>query len=63
MIQDKYHVKWEGYPEKDSTWEPIENLYSAMEKVEEYMAKMKKNKRGIVNKMKSNAINLLSTAQ
>ena len=26
----KYKVKWEGYSEAESTWEPIENLSGVM---------------------------------
>ena len=32
----EYKVKWEGYPMSQSTWEPLENLVSAIEYVEEY---------------------------
>lgn len=39
--QAKYQVKWEGYTESDATWEPIENLINAMDKVKAYMKKNK----------------------
>lgn len=32
-------VKWKGYPESESTWEPIENLQNALEAVAEFDAK------------------------
>ena len=32
----EYKIKWEGYPMSQSTWEPLENLKTAMELVEEY---------------------------
>ncbi len=32
----EYKIKWEGYPMSQSTWEPLENLVSAIEYVEEY---------------------------
>ena len=32
----EYKIKWEGYPIKQSTWEPIENLQTAIELVIEY---------------------------
>ena len=32
----EYKIKWEGYPLSQSTWEPLENLVSAIEYVEEY---------------------------
>ena len=32
----EYKIKWEGYPMNQSTWEPLENLKTAMELVEEY---------------------------
>ena len=32
----EYKIKWEGYPMNQSTWEPLENLRTAMELVEEY---------------------------
>mgnify|MGYP002626293811 CR=1 FL=1 len=31
-----YKIKWEGYPMSESTWEPMKNLESAKEIVEEY---------------------------
>lgn len=31
-----YKIKWEGYPMDQCTWEPIENLKTAIEFVEEY---------------------------
>ena len=31
-----YKIKWEGYPLSESTWEPMKNLESAKEMVEEY---------------------------
>jgi len=32
----EYKIKWEGYSMNESTWEPIENLETAKELVEEY---------------------------
>ena len=32
----EYKIKWEGYPMSESTWEPMKNLESAKEMVEEY---------------------------
>lgn len=32
----QYKIKWEGYPLNQSTWEPMKNLESAKELIEEY---------------------------
>ena len=32
----QYKIKWEGYPMSQCTWEPLKNLESAIELVEEY---------------------------
>ena len=32
----QYKIKWEGYPMSQSTWEPLKNLETAIELVEEY---------------------------
>lgn len=32
----EYLIKWEGFPTKDSTWEPIKNLENARPLLEEY---------------------------
>ncbi len=32
----KYLVKWEGYDIKESTWEPLENLFNAMDLVDDF---------------------------
>jgi Chromo (CHRromatin Organisation MOdifier) domain len=32
----QYLIKWLGYPLHDATWEPLENLGNAREKVKEY---------------------------
>ena len=31
--KSQYLVKWTGYPLYDATWEPLDNLKNAMEKV------------------------------
>ena len=44
MILDKriihrktqYLIKWTGYPLHDATWEPVENLANALEKLKEF---------------------------
>ena len=32
----KYLVKWKGYPQEESTWEPAEALKNARKRVEEF---------------------------
>jgi len=34
-----YLVKWEGYPESDNTWEPLENLVNSSVLIEEFERK------------------------
>ena len=48
-----YKIKWEGYPMNQCTWEPLENLTTVPELVEEYDKShpMKQNKKG---KIKNN---------
>ena len=43
-----YKIKWEGYPMNQCTWEPLENLSTVSELVEEYDKNhpMKQNKKG-----------------
>ena len=39
----KYLVKWKGYSDYDSTWEPLENLENSKELVNEYHAKLEED--------------------
>jgi hypothetical protein len=36
----RYLVKWKGFGEWESTWEPTENLTDAQQKIREYEEKM-----------------------
>ena len=49
MVKNKllYKIKWEGYPMNQCTWEPLENLSTVLELVEEYDRShpMKQNKK------------------
>ena len=38
----QYKVKWKGYPNEDSSWEPIENLENSQEFVKAFDAKYDK---------------------
>lgn len=46
LYKEKYRVKWRGYTEEESTWEPIENLQNCMEQIIEFNVKAAQNKRG-----------------
>ena len=41
----QYHVVWEGYEEKDSTWEPMENLVGCAAQIRAYEAFQKEEDR------------------
>ena len=47
----EYKIKWEGYPMNESTWEPMENLETVKELVEEY-----NNTHPITDKKKSSKV-------
>jgi len=59
----EYKIKWEGYPMDESTWEPMKNLESVKELVEEYnrthpiysqkKGKSKKKENSFVNKKRN----------
>ena len=34
--RDEYHVKWKGFPDEESSWEPISSLESAAEAIAEF---------------------------
>jgi hypothetical protein len=40
----QYLVKWEGYPDWESTWEPLESLKLAPKLLEEFEKKQQKQK-------------------
>lgn len=48
--KEKYRVKWENFSYEESTWEPIENLFNVMDKVEEFMSKRAELTRSIQSK-------------
>ena len=37
-----YYVKWDGYSEKEGTWEPIANLKNVKDMVKEFDAQLEK---------------------
>jgi len=38
----EYYVKWKNWPDSDNTWEPIANLESSQDLIDEYEEKLKK---------------------
>jgi hypothetical protein len=34
--RDEYHVKWRGYPDEESSWEPVSSLESAAEAIADF---------------------------
>ncbi len=51
----QYKIKWEGYPINQCTWEPMKNLESAKELVEEYdRSNPETNQKSTNNKKKDN---------
>ena len=51
----EYKIKWEGYPINQCTWEPMKNLESAKELVEEYDRSNPETSQKSTNKKKSNS--------
>ena len=50
-----YKIKWMGYPIKDATWEPTENLLKCKYLLNEFEEKLRKKKnRGINHKIVKN---------
>ena len=48
--QYKYLVKWKEFPEKNATWEKIENLFLYIDKVEEFETQIANEKKQIPQK-------------
>ena len=42
----QYLIKWTGYPLHDATWEPLENLENAQEKIKEFESMRTLNLKG-----------------
>lgn len=49
----KYLVKWKGYEDKESTWEPKSNLEHAADLLREYEAAAKKEKKAALAEKKA----------
>lgn len=43
--QTQYKVKWKNYDESETTWEPIEHLQNARQKLQQYWKQRRKNPR------------------
>ena len=60
----EYKIKWEGYPMSESTWEPMKNLMTAKELVDEYDRShpigTTQKKNGSENKKREKDTNMLS---
>lgn len=46
LFKEQYRVKWQGYSEEESTWEPIRNLADCIEEVIKFNEKLAQNKKG-----------------
>jgi hypothetical protein len=54
----KYKVKWLGYSDEESTWEPIENLENVKEMLEEFEKEYAKKQEGITTNLKKSQLKL-----
>jgi hypothetical protein len=59
MVKGKYEylIKWEDYPESENTWEPLKNLGSIKELVDEYDKEFPKEKTDKTEKTESSEKN------
>jgi len=51
----EYYVKWKNWPDSDNTWEPIANLESSKDLIDEYEEKLKNKEKKTGEKRKSEA--------
>ncbi len=52
--QDRYLIKWEGWPEDASTWEPLENLGNINNLIEDFEKRRQNKNNGKYNNNANN---------
>ena len=59
--QVTYKVRWKNYGPADDTWEPIENLQSCLDLVEDYEKKKEDEKKKRAEERKKKKVDCIST--